>query len=162
MAIEYSLKTEQKISESCLLQELASMGYKNIDIIDIPKRIKISQFEKSLGLSVYLTESGEYPYNAYDTQFLRSEFVFESTLSIRFINNLYNNESFKFALSLVFNLMKNNNSNALFLSNGDNELFFFTNGHVYLDNSSHVWDNGYFTEILKGYRYSYFNGKFIE
>lgn len=162
MAIEYSLKTEQKISESCLLQELDSMGYKNIDVMDVPKGIKISQFEKSLGLSVYLTKSSEYPYNAYDTQFLSSEFVYESTLSIRFINNLYNNESFKFALSLVFNLMKKNNSNALFLSNGDNELSFFTNGHVYLDYSSHVWDNGYFTEILKGYRYSYFDGNFIE
>jgi hypothetical protein len=162
VAIEYSLKTEQKISESCLLQELVSMGYTDIDAIDFPKGIRISQFEKSLGLTVYLTESGEYPYNAYDTQFLRSEFVYESTLSIRFINNLYNDESIKFVLSLVFNLMKNNNLNALFLSNGDNELSFFTKGHVYLDNSSHVWDNGCFTEILKGHRYSYYEGSFLE
>nr|WP_145406428.1 hypothetical protein [Paenibacillus xylanexedens] len=69
LAIEYSLKTEQKISESCLLQELESMGYKNIDAIGFPKGIRISQFEESLGLSVYLTESGEYPYNAYELSF---------------------------------------------------------------------------------------------
>ncbi|PZT52302.1 hypothetical protein DN757_28095 [Paenibacillus silvae] len=162
LAIEYSLKTEQRISESCLLQELESMGYKNIDAIGFPKGIRISQFEESLGLSVYLTESGEYPYNAYDTQFLSNEFLYESTLSIRFINNVYNNESIKFVLSLVFNLMKNNDSNALFLSNGDNELSFFTKGYVILDNSSHVWDSGCYTEILKGFRYSYYDGNFIE
>lgn len=162
MAIEYSLKTEQKISEPCLIQELESMGYKNIDAADIPKGIRISQFEESLGLTLYLTESGEYPYNAYDTPFLSSEFVYQSTLSIRFINNLYNNKSIKFMLSLVFNLMKNNNSNALFLSNGDNELSFFTKGHVYLDNSSNVWDNDYFAEVLKGNKYSYYDGNFIE
>ncbi|PYE41859.1 hypothetical protein HUB98_07210 [Paenibacillus barcinonensis] len=92
MAIEYSLKTEQKISGSYLLQELKSMGYKNIDAIGFTKGIRINQFEESLGLSVYLTESGEYPYNAYDTQFLSNEFLYESTLSIRFINNVYNNE----------------------------------------------------------------------
>lgn len=161
MAIEYSLKIEKKLSEPLLVRELESMGYKNIDVVELPKGIEISQFEKELGLTVYLTESSEYPYNAYDTQFLRNEFVYESTLSFRFINNSYNNKSYEFVLSLVFNLMKNNNSNALFLSNGDNELCFFTKSYIYLENSSHVWDKGYFAEILKGHRYCNFDGNYI-
>ncbi|SMF90175.1 hypothetical protein SAMN05661091_4921 [Paenibacillus uliginis N3/975] len=161
MAIEYSLKLEEKLSESGLLEQLKSMGYTDNDVIELPKGIKMSQFRSTLGLNLYLTESGEYPYNAYETQFLRNEFVYESTLSFRFVNNLYNNETYEFVLSLVFNLMKNNNSNALFLSNGDNELCFFTKDCIYSENSSHVWDKGCFAEILKGYKYCNFDGNYI-
>ncbi|MGG3510302.1 hypothetical protein ABES58_33130 [Paenibacillus lautus] len=57
--------------------------------------------------------------------------------------------------------MKNNNANALFLSNGDNEICFFSRGSVYIENSLHVWDAGCFAEILKGQRYSIFDGNHI-
>lgn len=161
MAIEYSLKVEKKISEDLLMQELESMGYANIQIVRITKGIEINQFKKKFGLNLYLTESSDYPYNAVDTQFLRNEFVYETTLSFRFINNIYNNESYEFMLSLVFNLLRNNNSNALFSSNGDNELCFFAKKDIYLENSSYVWDNGCFAEVLKGRSYYYYDGNFI-
>ncbi|MDL1162938.1 hypothetical protein PAEVO_52780 [Paenibacillus sp. GM2FR] len=161
MAIEYSLRIGKMMPESLLIQELESMGYKNIDVVELSRGIEIRSFEETLGLTLYLTESGAYPYNAYDTQFLQNEFVYESALSFRFINNLHSNKSFEFMLALVFNLMKNHSADALFLSNGDNELCFFSKGSVYLENSSHVWDTGCFAEILKGHRYSIFDGNHI-
>ena len=121
----------------------------------------MSQFKNRLGLILHLTDSGRYPYNACEAQFLKNEFAYESILSFRFVSNLYNNEAYEFMLSLVFNLMKNNNSNALFLSNGDNELCFFTKDCVYLENSSHIWDKGCFAEILKELKYCIFDGNYI-
>ncbi|WNS43307.1 SitI3 family protein [Paenibacillus sp. MMS20-IR301] len=162
MAIEYSLKVEKKISEELLIQELESIGYANIQIVRLTKGIEINQFEKTFGLNLCLTDSSDYPYNAMDTQFLRNEFVYETTLSFRFINNIYNNESYKFMLSLVFNLLRNHNLNALLLSNGDNELCFFAKENIYLENSSYIWDNGCFAEVLKGRSYYYYyDGNYI-
>ncbi len=41
MAIEYSLKTEKRMTESFLLQVLESMGYKDNDVIKLPRGIEI-------------------------------------------------------------------------------------------------------------------------
>ncbi|ANY65701.1 hypothetical protein BBD42_03905 [Paenibacillus sp. BIHB 4019] len=105
-------------------------------------------------------ESGEYPYNAYDTQFLKKEFVYESVLNFRFINNEYNNKTYEFVLLLVFNLMKKNHSNALFLSNGDNELCFFTKERIYLEDNN-FWLNYISLGIFDGREYCNFNGNYI-
>ncbi|WP_127533292.1 SitI3 family protein [Paenibacillus kobensis] len=162
MAIEYSLKVDKEISRTFLLRELELMaGYGKITAMELPNGIRISDFEQEFGLTILLMEAGDYPYNAYDTQFIKDEFVYANTLTFRFINNAYKDETFEVVLALVFKLMRNTNSNALFLSNNDNELCFFTKDGIYIENSSHVWDKGWFAEALKENKYIIFDGNYI-
>jgi len=151
------------LTKEMLEKEFSALGYICKNFIKLDKGIILNEFQEALGFTVHLTESGDYPYDSWDTIFLDHEFLFKKSLSFRFDKSFDNVEiSYKVMLTVIFNLQRKLKTNALFLGCNSNELCFFTKrSFSYLNNENVIWCNSYFRDIISDTEYEFYSGEFI-
>ena len=150
MAIEYTLLLkDKKLSEEVLIKNIKSMGYSCNKIEPISKGVCINLNEE-IGLSIFLFDSWNYPYNSWETILPQGIFLSERVLECRMIKDYSALEQrYNFMLKLFFDLMSELNEDAILVSNGDTELCFFRrNRPVLLNNRSGIWNRNCFEDII--------------
>lgn len=152
MAITYSLIFEGKaLTIQMIFDALRDSGYPCNKSNKHDSCIEIDCFIKKLGYTLYLTESGKPPYDAYDFKFLSKEFKYGKQLDFRFLNNFDDYDiRFQTMLSIVFSLISKIRENVLLVINGDTLLGFFSkDSKIYINNKYGTWDNKYFSEMIQ-------------
>lgn len=150
MAIEYTLLLKgEKLSEEVLIKKIESLGYSCNRIEQLAKGICINLNEE-VGFSVFLFDSGDYPYNSWETNFLENDFISERTLAIRMVKEYYELEKrYNIMLKILFDIATELNEDAILVSNGDTELCFFReNEAILLNNESGIWSKDCFKDII--------------
>ena len=150
MAIEYTLLlNDKKLSEDILVKKIESLGYLCNKIERISKGICINLNEE-IGFSVFLFNSGNYPYNSWETIFFEGDFISERILKFRMVKEYLDFEKrYNVMLIILFDLMAELNEEAILLSNGDTELCYFRrNKSILLNNESGIWSQSCFRDII--------------
>lgn len=158
MAIEYTLLLKDKrLSEEILIKKIETMGYSCNKFEQLAEGISIDLNEE-IGFSVILFDSGEYPYNSWESIFLENDFISETTLEFRMVKEYREIEKrYNTMLKIVFDLAIELNEDAILTSNGDTELCFFrANRAVLLNNESGIWSRNCFRDIIMDRDVCYF------
>lgn len=150
MAIEYTLLLkDKKLSEEILIKKIESLGYLCNEIEQLSKGICVNLNEE-IGFSVFLFDSGNYPYNSWETIFLQGDFLSERILEFRMVKEYSAFEKqYTVMLKILFDLVTELNEEAILVSNGDTELCFFReNNPILLNNESGIWNKNCFRDII--------------
>lgn len=150
MAIGYSLiMKDKKLTEGVLVKKIEELGYVNNSIEQLSKGIAVNLYDK-VGFSAYLFDSGNYPYNTWETIFLEEDFIYERVLEFRLDKEYSDLEKrYLVILNIIFNLAEELKENAILISNGDTELAFFKeDSTIILNNESGIWNKKYFKDML--------------
>lgn len=150
MAIGYTVLMEgKKLTDQILLRKFEELGYEYDSFEKLSKGISLSYINE-LGLIVSLIDSGDYPYNGWDTIFSKKEFIYERIIDFRLEKEYSDLEKrYSVLMKLVFELILELKEKAIFISNGDTELCYFgEESEIYLNNKNGIWDTAYFREII--------------
>lgn len=158
MAIEYTLLLkDKKLSEDILLKKIQSMGYSCTDMEQLPRGgLAVFLYEQT-GFAVFLSDSGSYPFNGWDIEFLKREFIWERRLSFRW-DKFYTDieQQYKVMLKIIFELMDELNEEAVLLGGGGEELCVFREDEAtLLNNESGIWGQKYFKDIVADRKFVY-------
>lgn len=151
MAIEYTLlMKDKKLSDDILLKKIQSMGY-SCNCVEQLKRggVAISLYEQT-GFAVFLYDSDSYPFNGWDSYFLKREFIWKRSLSFRW-DKTYSDveQQYKIMLKIIFELMEELNEEAVLLGSGSEELCVFREDEaILLNNESGIWGWKHFKDII--------------
>lgn len=151
MAIEYTLLLkDKKLSEEILLKKIQLMGYSCNCVERLPNGgIAVLLYEQ-IGFAVFLFDSNGYPYNGWDSDFLKREFICERKLTFRWDKFYPDIElQYEVMLKIIFELMDELNEEALLLGSGSEEMCAFREDEAtLLNNESGIWDRKYFKDII--------------
>ena len=152
MALEYDLRLKnKKLTEEILKKKLESMGYSCKTVKQLANGICIDLFAEA-GFMVWLTDSGNPPYDAYDSDLLGREFPYEEDLCFQLDKEWEDvEERYHVLLKMVFELMEELQEEAVLACNWDAEICYF-NGidPVVLNNEWGHWDIDCFQEVIVG------------
>lgn len=106
---------------------------------------------------MFLFDSGNYPYNIWETKFLENDFISKKTLEFRMAKDFCEyKKRYELILKIIFDLSLELNEEAILISNGDIELCFIKeNREILLNNESGIWDNDCFRESIRNKNVSY-------
>ena len=150
MAIEYTLLLkDKKISEENLVKRIESFGYVCNRREQLTKGVWFDLNEE-IGFSVFLVDSANYPYNSWEIDFLKDDFIYEQFLKFRFSKEYLDFEKrYEVMLKIIFDLENELNVDAILVRNGDTELCFFReNKTILLNNESGVWNMDCFKDVI--------------
>lgn len=159
MALEYTLLLkDKKLSEETLVKKIETVGYSCDKIEQLAKGICIDLNEE-IGFSVFLFDSGSYPYNSWESIFLENDFISKRTLEFRMLKEYSKFEKrYNVMLKILFDLATELNEDAILVRNGDTELCFFReNKAVLLNNESGIWNRDCFRDIIMNRDVCYIN-----
>lgn len=159
MAIEYTLLLkDKKLTEETLVKKIETVGYSCDKIEQLAKGICIDLNEE-IGFSVFLFDSGSYPYNSWESIFLENDFISKRTLEFRMLKEYFEFEKrYNVMLKILFDLATELNEDAILVSNGDTELCFFReNKAILLNNESGIWGRDCFRDIIVNRDVCFFN-----
>lgn len=152
VAIEYTLLLkDKKISKEILIKKVESLGFSCSKIGQSAKGICIDMNDE-IGFSIFLTDAGNYPYNSWETTFLKGDFIIQRTLEFRMAKEYLEIEKrYDVMLKILFDLSMELNEEAILVGNGDTELCFFRgNKPILLNNESGIWNRDPFKNIIQG------------
>ncbi len=105
MVIEYTLLLkDKKLSGETLVKKIESLGYLCYRIKQLSKGICVNLNEE-IGFSVFLFDSGNYPYNSWKTIFSERNFMLERILEFRMVREYSEFEKrYNIMLKILFDL----------------------------------------------------------
>ncbi len=155
MAINYTLLTQSKeLTSEMLMHQLRNIGMMCDEPIILEKGIEINQFQNTIGLTIYLIDSGNPPYDAYDFDLLSKEFKYLKSLSFRLNKDFEDSEiQWKAMITIVFSLMNQVTTNAIFAFETDILYCLFTEKHeLFINSQTGIKEKPYFQEYSNGWK----------
>lgn len=155
MAIDYLLIIQgNELTNERFMNELQRLGLNCNAVSRLKRGIEINQFRSVFGVTIYLTDPSPAPNDAIEFEFLRKEFKYGRCLTFEFVKNFQNADiQWKFMINIVFLLMNQLKTNAVFSFGFDTLYCFFSRAHeLFINNKSGLRDNQYFIDSTAGWK----------
>ncbi len=155
MAVDYTLLIQSnELTNEMLLHQLKEMGLTCDKPVFLEKGVEINQFQNIIGLTIFLIDSGNPPYDAYDFDFLNKEFKYEKSLIFHLNKDFEDfHTRWKTMVTIVFSLMNQIKTNAIFAFETDVPYCLFTKNHeLYINTQTDIWNNPYFRNYSSNWK----------
>ena len=158
MSIGYSLLLNTIVPKDVLFEGLTTFGYQvaTANIKETSHGVEVDQLNDTLGVTMYLGEPSEYPYNTWDSIFYEDGFSIKCELLFKVDEEKYRSLApviNKFVFDLAIFVTRQARCNALLTMDRFAELFLIAPEEIVLNGSIGIWSQEEFGSAIQAQSY---------